>query len=104
MAFLRSVIAACAVAGAAAFAPTSVVPRTARGGATGLCMNAGSGIFKKVAAFRGAPPGKAGLPPVGSDPDSIDLDLVNGVPRFDTVGGVDKTYTKPPSSFFSGEL
>lgn len=67
-------------------------------------MSAGTGKIRKVAAFRGAPPGKAGLPPVEADPDSIDMDLVNGVPRFDTVGGIDKTYTKPPSSFFSGGL
>ena len=67
-------------------------------------MSAGTGKIKQVAAFRGAPSGKAGLPPVPTDPDSIDLDLVNGVPRFDTVGGIDTSYAKPPSSFFSGEL
>jgi hypothetical protein len=82
-----------------------MLPRTARGtgnGATGLCMNAGSGIFRKVAAFRGAPPGKAGLPPQGADPSAIDLDLVNGVKDTrDTVGGVDTSYAKPASSFFA---
>ena len=32
-------------------------------------------------------------------------DLVNGVPNpNDTVGGIDTTYSKPPSTFFSGEL
>ena len=81
-----------------------MVPRVSHGGAAGLCMSAGTGKIKQVAAFRGAASGKAGLPPQGSDPDSIDLDLVNGVPRFDTVGGIDTTYTKPPSSFFSGEI
>merc|ERR1719409_942955 len=66
-------------------------------------MSAGGGKPKVVAAFRGAPPGKAGLPPQGSDPSSINLDLVNGVANpNDTVGGVDTTYSKPPSTFFSG--
>lgn len=59
-------------AGAAAFSPASVVPRAANG-VTGLCMSAGGGKPKVVAAFRGAPPGKAGLPPQGSDPSSINL-------------------------------
>ena len=36
-------------------------------------MSAGGGKPKVVAAFRGAPPGKAGLPPQGSDPSSINL-------------------------------
>jgi hypothetical protein len=85
-----------------------MLPRTARGtgnGATGLCMNAGTGKIRQVAAFRGAPPGKAGLPPQGADPSAIDLDLVNGVKDTrDTVGGVDTSYAKPASSFFaSGE-
>ena len=32
-------------------------------------------------------------------------DLVNGVANpNDTVGGIDTTYSKPPSTFFSGEL
>ena len=66
-------------------------------------MSAGTGKIKQVAAFRGAPSGLAGLPPQGSDPSSIDLDLVNGVKDTrDTVGGVDTTYAKPPSTFFSG--
>ena len=90
-----------AVAGAAAFAPVSMVPRSATG-VTGLCMSAGTGVIKQVAAFRGAASGKAGLPPQGSDPSSINLDLVNGVANpNDTVGGVDTTYSKPPSTFFS---
>ena len=42
-------------------------------------MSAGTGAIKQVAAFRGAASGKAGLPPQGSDPSSINLDLVNGV-------------------------
>ena len=86
-------------AGAAAFAPLAAVPRVARTGATGLCMNAGTGKIKSVAAFRAGNKGRSLVP---TDQDSIDLDLVNGVKdRRDTVGGVDTTYAKPGSSFFS---
>ncbi len=94
-------------AGAAAFAPgASVMPRAAGQGAVGLCMSAGSGKIKQVAAFRGAGAGRAGKSLVPTDPASIDLDLVYGTKVVkDTVGGVDTTYQKPASSFFSfGEL
>ena len=78
-----------------------MLPRAAAGGLSGLCMNAGTGKIKVIAPFRSA--GKrAGLPPQGADPSSIDLDLVNGVKNSrDTVGGVDTTYAKPVSSFFA---
>ena len=101
---LRSFIVVSAVTGASAFAPAPVVfggrSTTARGGATSLHMNAGSGIFRKVAAFRLGTGGKSA---VLTDYDSIDLDLVEGTKAtYDSVGGVDISYAKPASTFFSG--
>jgi hypothetical protein len=78
------------------------MPRAAGQGAVGLCMSAGSGKIKQVAAFRGAGSGRAGKSLVPTDPASIDLDLVYGTKVVkDTVGGLDTTYQKPASSFFS---
>lgn len=92
-------LCARSAAGATAFAPSGVLPRAANNGAQGLCMNAGGGKIKSVAAFRRGT-GRGGGAPV--DPSSIDLDLVRGTkPVKDTVGGVDATYAKPLSSFFS---
>ena len=87
-------------ASAAAFAPgAAVLPRAAKAGAAGLCMSAGTGKPKTVAAFRAGNQGRSNVP---TDPSSIDLDIVMGTKdRKDTVGGVDTTYQKPPSSFFS---
>jgi hypothetical protein len=62
-------------------------------------MSAGTGKPKTVAAFRAGNQGRSNVP---TDPSSIDLDIVMGTKdRKDTVGGVDTTYQKPPSSFFS---
>ena len=101
MPHLRTVIAASAVACASAFAPLSALPSVQRRAAasplTVVANGNGTGRYLDV-GIRGAPIGKAGLPPVEPDPLSIDLELVQGK-RGDDV--VDTTYRKPPSSFFS---
>lgn len=100
MTTLRTIVAASVVAGAVAFAPSSVLPSVSRHGAATpltVVMNAGTGRYKEV-GIRGAARGKAGLSPVKTDPLAIDLELVQGTKRADVV---DISYKKPPSSFFS---